>query len=192
VFLARRALAALGPREPEPVETPRDAQARRRNILFITTDQQRFDSLGVTGHPTTRTPAIDALARAGLLYRRAHAQNIVCMPSRTTMLTGQHPLTHGVVANGISAPEDGPNVAAILREHGYHTVLIGKAHFDPHLDPWLRFAENRLALRRSRSVARLRARRARDARPDRWSSLRRLAVVEARPRRRRLRHRARR
>ncbi len=157
IFLARRALSSQVPSsslssssssssspEPGPPGAP-----RRRNILFVTSDQQRADSLGIAGHPTTRTPVIDALAREGLRYRRAHAQNIVCMPSRTTMLTGQHPLTHGVVANGISAPDDGPNVAALLGAHGYHTALIGKAHFDPHLDPLLRFPENRLAARGS-------------------------------------------
>lgn len=148
VFMARRALASREAPASEEA-SPRAAGPRRRNILFITSDQQRFDSLGVTGHPTTRTPALDALAREGILYRRTHAQNIVCMPSRTTMLTGQYPLTHGVVANGIAAPEDGPNVAEILRANGYRTALIGKAHFDPHLDPLLRFGENRLAARGS-------------------------------------------
>lgn len=159
VFLARRALS--GASEPAretrvepsgpctPLATGTEVAPRRRNILFVTSDQQRHDSLSVTGHPTTRTPALDALARTGLLYGRAHVQNVVCMPSRTTMLTGQHPLTHGVVANGIAAPDDGPNVAALLREHGYRTALLGKAHFDPHLDPLLRFPENRLAAARS-------------------------------------------
>ncbi|MDB4929022.1 MAG: sulfatase [Myxococcaceae bacterium] len=153
VFLARRATSARvqTPTSEASVADRSSATtgARRRNILFVTTDQQRFDSLGVNGNPYTRTPFIDALAHDGVLYRRAHVQNVVCMPSRTTMLTGQHPLTHGVVANGISAPDDGPNVAALLRSAGYHTALIGKAHFDPHLDPFLRFPENRLAARRS-------------------------------------------
>lgn len=143
VFLARRAIDRS---EAVPADSaPAPSRARRRNILFVTSDQQRFDSLGVTGSRTARTPTLDALARAGLLYERAHVQNVVCMPSRTTMLTGQHPLTHGVVANGIPAPDDGPNVAALLHAHGYATSLIGKAHFDPHLDPLLRFRENQLA-----------------------------------------------
>src|SRR4051794_22159600 len=151
MFVARRALASSKAREHAGAheDAPRAERTRRRNILFVTTDQQRYDSLGVTGHPTTRTPVVDRLARDGILYRRAHVQNVVCMPSRTTMLTGQHPLTHGVVANGVSAPHDGPNVADILARNGYHTVLIGKAHFDPHLDPFLRFGENQLAARGS-------------------------------------------
>jgi arylsulfatase A-like enzyme len=86
------------------------------------------------------------LARAGLRFERAHVQNVVCMPSRSTMLTGQHPRTHGVVANGVKLPADAPSVAGYLRERGgYRTALVGKAHFDPHLDLLLAFEENRLA-----------------------------------------------
>jgi arylsulfatase A-like enzyme len=119
---------------------------RPRNILLITTDQQRFDSIGAHGQRTARTPAFDALARDGVDYLRCHVQNVVCMPSRATIVTGQHPLTHGVVANGVALPEDAPNVFAHLRRAlGYRTALIGKAHFDPHLDPALSFDENRLA-----------------------------------------------
>jgi arylsulfatase A-like enzyme len=122
------------------------APDRRRNILFITVDQQRFDALGYAGGTIARTPAVDGLARGGLTYRRAHVQNVVCMPSRSTMLTGQHPRTHGVIANGISLPRSAPSVARYLLERaGYRTALVGKAHFEPHLDPWLRFPENRLA-----------------------------------------------
>lgn len=142
IFVARRATSHEAPFTAAR-STP--TGGKRRNILFITSDQQRYDSLGVTGHPLTKTPAIDALAREGILFRRCHVQNVVCMPSRATMLTGQHPLTHGVIANGIALPEDAPNVAAHLGAHGYRTALVGKAHFDPHLDPLLRFRESRLA-----------------------------------------------
>ena len=151
IFRARQALArqaTLGAARPS-VAPHRDIDGDPRSILFITTDQQRYDSLGVTGNPFAKTPNIDALGRSGILYRRTHVQNVVCMPSRLTMLTGQHPNTHGVIANGIALPEDAPSVAAVLREAGYRTALIGKAHFDPHLDPLLRFTENRLAAERS-------------------------------------------
>lgn len=115
-----------------------------RRILFITSDQQRYDSLGVTGGEIARTPNLDALARQGILYRRAHPQNVVCMPSRATMITGQHVSTHGVWMNGVPLPAEAPNVARVLRDAGYATSLIGKAHFEPFLDPFLRFTENRL------------------------------------------------
>ena len=64
------------------------------------------------------------------------------------MLTGQHPRTVGVIANGVPLPEDAPSVARLLRAAGDHTALLGKAHFEPHLDPSLRFSENRCAAER--------------------------------------------
>ncbi len=149
IFLARSAQARLtgaraargldGPHAPGPGHEP------RRSILFITSDQQRYDSLRVNGGRIARTPVLDGLARSGINYQRAHVQNVVCMPSRSTMLTGQHPRTHGVIANGVPLPAEAPSVAEVLRQAGYRTALIGKAHFDPHLDPLLRFRENRMA-----------------------------------------------
>ncbi|MEI9988073.1 MAG: sulfatase-like hydrolase/transferase [Aliidongia sp.] len=62
----------------------------RRNILFITTDQQRYDALGCNGGRVARTPVADRWAGEGIRYTRAHVQNVVCMPSRATMITGQH------------------------------------------------------------------------------------------------------
>src|SRR3990172_4005038 len=103
-----------------------------RKILFVTTDQQRFDSLGCNGGQIARTPVVDALAARGINYLRAYNQNAVCMPARSTMLTGQYVRTHGVVANGVPLPEDAPSVAAWLAERGgYRTALVGKAHFEP-------------------------------------------------------------
>jgi arylsulfatase A-like enzyme len=117
----------------------------RRKILFVTTDQQRYDTLGCNGGTLARTPVVDGLAAAGIRYERAVPQSVVCMPSRSTMLTGQHPSTHGVWMNGVPLPVDAPSVAAVLRDAGYRTALVGKAHFEPFLDPFLRFPENALA-----------------------------------------------
>jgi arylsulfatase A-like enzyme len=114
-----------------------------RKILFVTTDQQRYDALGCNGGQLARTPVIDGLAAAGVRYERAVPQSVVCMPSRSTMLTGQHPSTHGVWMNGVPLPVDAPSVAALLRDAGYRTALVGKAHFQPFLDPFGRFDENR-------------------------------------------------
>ncbi|MFM8903424.1 MAG: sulfatase-like hydrolase/transferase [Actinomycetota bacterium] len=119
-----------------------------RKILFITTDQQRYDALGCNGGTVARTPNIDALSKNGVTYDRAHPQNVVCMPSRSTMITGQHVSTHGVWMNGVPLPEDAPSIASDLRRAGYATALIGKAHFEPLLDPFLRFTENRIGKQR--------------------------------------------
>jgi arylsulfatase A-like enzyme len=115
-----------------------------RKILFITTDQMRYDAIGANGGRVARTPAVDALAAEGVAYDRAQPQNVVCMPSRATMVTGQHVGTHGVWMNGVPLPADAPSVAAVLAGAGYRTALVGKSHFEPLLDPFLRFEENRL------------------------------------------------
>lgn len=117
----------------------------KRNILFITTDQMRYDALGCNGGDVARTPAIDGLAAAGINYRRAHNQNVVCMPARATMMTGQHVGSHGVWMNGVCLPEDRQTVAHHLRANGYRTGLLGKAHFEPWLGDPAEFFENRMA-----------------------------------------------
>ena len=116
-----------------------------RKILFVTTDQQRYDTLGCNGGTVARTPVIDGLAAQGQRYERAHTQSVVCMPSRSTMITGQYPSTHGVWMNGVALPGDAPSVAAVLNDAGYRTALIGKPHFEPFLDPFARFPENGFA-----------------------------------------------
>ena len=117
-----------------------------RKILFITTDQQRYDALGCNGGRIARTPVVDRLAATGINYSRAHNQNTVCTPARSTMITGQYVRTHGVVANGVPLPPDAPSVAGYLHEKaGYRTALIGKAHFEPAFDLRGRWFENRMA-----------------------------------------------
>ncbi|MCB1741797.1 MAG: sulfatase-like hydrolase/transferase [Gammaproteobacteria bacterium] len=103
----------------------------RRNILLITTDQQRFDALGCNGGHVARTPHIDALARRGLNYTQARNQSTVCMPARATILTGQSIRRHGVTSNGIPLPADAPSIAWLLKDAGYHTALVGKGHLEP-------------------------------------------------------------
>jgi len=116
-----------------------------RKILFVTTDQQRYDTLGCNGGVLSRTPVVDGLAAEGVRFERAHPQSVVCMPSRSTIVTGQHPSTHGVWMNGVPLPEDAPSVASVLHDAGYRTAIIGKPHFEPFLDPFARFPENGFA-----------------------------------------------
>ena len=105
-----------------------------RNILFITTDQQRYDALGCNGGKIAQTPVADRLASGGINYRRAHNQNVVCMPARSTMITGQYVRTHGVVANGVALPPDAPSVAVVSsREGGLPHRAAGQGAFRARL-----------------------------------------------------------
>ena len=116
-----------------------------RNLLLITTDQMRFDALGCNGGQVARTPNIDHLAATGINYSRAHNQNVVCMPARATIVTGQHVASHGVWMNGVALPENQATVAHHLKANGYQTALLGKAHFEPWLGDPADFFENRMA-----------------------------------------------
>ena len=101
------------------------------NVLLITTDQQRADSIGAYGNPVCQTPNLDRLAAAGARFDACRTQNPYCQPARATILTGTYPSTHGVTSNGIDLPEAaaGSSVAHLLGQAGYRTALIGKAHF---------------------------------------------------------------
>ena len=75
--------------------------ARRPNIVLITSDQHRADCYGFEGR-RVRTPYLDRMARAGTRFSAAITPNLVCQPSRASILTGLLPLSHGVVDNEVS------------------------------------------------------------------------------------------
>jgi len=102
----------------------------RTNILLITSDQQHYDTLGVT-NPRIRTPALDRLAAEGTRFVRAYCPNPVCSPARSSIITGTYPAWHGCWTIGVKLPEDVPTVGEILSRNGYATALVGKAHFQP-------------------------------------------------------------
>jgi arylsulfatase A-like enzyme len=103
---------------------------RAPNILLITSDQQRGDCFGFEGR-RVRTPHLDELARDGTRFSACITPNVVCQPSRASILTGLLPRTHGVCDNGIDLdPAVGERgFAAALAEAGFATGFIGKAHF---------------------------------------------------------------
>ncbi len=119
-------------------------------VLLITTDQQRADTLGAYGSRLGATPRLDALARQGVTFTEARCQHPYCQPSRWTILTGQHPRTHGVWTNGVDPTPE--NVAAALSTRaagaGLATAFVGKAHlatngvFRPGVSPHMEAAWN--------------------------------------------------
>lgn len=103
----------------------------RPNFLLITTDQQRWDSLGAYGNPVGATPHLDRLAAEGLTSDAASVANPLCMPSRSSILTGRYPRGHRVWCNGVALPLAELPLPELLRRAGYRTGLVGKAHFTP-------------------------------------------------------------
>jgi len=102
----------------------------RKNILLITSDQQHYNTLG-RFNPEIRTPHLDRLAAQGVTYSRAYCPNPTCTPTRASMITGRYPSQHGAWALGTKLPESERTVGEELREAGYRTALVGKAHFQP-------------------------------------------------------------
>lgn len=102
--------------------------AGRPNILWICTDQQRWDTLGCYGNRFTKTPNLDSLAADGVVFDRAYAQSPVCTPSRASFLTGRYPRTTRCRQNGQSIPADEILVTEILAQAGYIGGLAGKLH----------------------------------------------------------------
>lgn len=101
---------------------------KKPNILWICTDQQRFDTLGCYGNAMVRTPNIDKLALDGVLFEHAYAQCTVCTPSRASFLTGRYPRTTTCRQNGQSIPRTEKLISKQFSEAGYVCGLAGKQH----------------------------------------------------------------
>ena len=100
------------------------------NFLFIITDQQRADSLSCMGNPILKTPNIDSIANEGVRFTNYFCANPICMPNRASFFTGTYPSVHGTRSNGINLNPEAPLISEILRKRGYHTISVGKTHFN--------------------------------------------------------------
>jgi arylsulfatase A-like enzyme len=99
-----------------------------KNILFIMCDQLRFDYLSCYGHPTLKTPNIDALAARGVRFTRAYVQSPVCGPSRMSYYTGRYMRSHGSNWNNFPLRIGEPTLGEHLKKLGVRNVLVGKTH----------------------------------------------------------------
>ncbi|MEM1109995.1 MAG: sulfatase-like hydrolase/transferase [Planctomycetota bacterium] len=118
----------LPPEQKLPAE--RD-QASRPNLIFILTDDQRWDSLGFTGHPLAQTPNLDQLAADGVVFDQAFVTSAICTPSRFSIVLGQYERKHALNFNSGTAlaPEAwAQSYPVLLREAGYFTGYVGKNH----------------------------------------------------------------
>jgi N-acetylglucosamine-6-sulfatase len=105
------------------------------NIVVILTDDQPPDTLSITGNPIIKTPHIDSLAtNGGVYFKNSYTTTDICAPSRSTLLTGKMPHSHGVQFNNLLLPTAQTTIAEILRSSGYDTAAIGKCHLGSHIE----------------------------------------------------------
>ncbi|MDO8681944.1 MAG: sulfatase-like hydrolase/transferase [Armatimonadota bacterium] len=118
-----------------------DQQPKKPNVLFVMTDQQRFDSIAALGNQIAYTPNFDHLAKRGVVFTQAYSNCPVCVAARYTIRTGCEPTKTGVYSNGHpnlvdeQAPEMedrcGAYLARTMSGLGYRTFGIGKFHTHP-------------------------------------------------------------
>lgn len=108
------------------------APSRRPDVLLITIDTLRADSVGFAGNRGVQTPVLDRLAAAGRVFTDAHAHNVVTLPSHVNILTGLYPYEHGIRDNtGFRLSGDIPTLATVLRDAGYVTgAFVGAYPLD--------------------------------------------------------------
>jgi arylsulfatase A-like enzyme len=110
-----------------------------RNVLFIMCDQMRADHMSCAGHPHLQTPALDALARRGVLFPNAFVQSAVCGPSRMSYYTGRYMFSHGATWNRVPLSVREKTIGDYLRPTGMTAALAGKTHVLPDAEGLERF-----------------------------------------------------
>lgn len=127
----------------------RPAQAQRRglNVVFILSDDHRYDFIGALGHPWLRgkTPNLDRMVEQGVHFKNAFVTTSLCSPSRASILTSQYVFRHGVLNNSAPLPKGLATFPLLLQQAGYRTGFIGKWHMgggddiQPGFDHWFSF-----------------------------------------------------
>lgn len=105
----------------------------RPNVLFVMTDQQRYPYLGICGQMSVKTPAMDRIAREGVLFTHAFCSTPQCSASRSSIMTGLYPHRTSVMGNigaagGNSLPTELPSIGRLFSQAGYRMGYFGKWH----------------------------------------------------------------
>jgi arylsulfatase A-like enzyme len=106
-----------------------DHSTEQPNILWICTDQQRYDTIGALGNPFVHTPVLDRLVAEGVAFSHAYCQSPTCTPSRASFMTGMYSSSvHGCGNGNERWSGAAPLVSKLLVEAGYDAGLVGKLH----------------------------------------------------------------
>ncbi len=109
-------------------DRPAKPEPKPHIVVFISDDHGWWDS-GCYGNSVVNTPHLDALAKQGMRFTMAFAEAPLCMPSRSSIHTGVIPLRNGAAEFGVPVKAGTKTLPDYMKELGYHTALIGKAHF---------------------------------------------------------------
>lgn len=101
---------------------------KRPNIIFIMTDQQRYDTMGCVNSKII-TPNLDKLAADSVFFEHGYCSNPSCVPSRAAIMTGKYPSQCEVPAYISCLPETEKTFMKRMKENGYYTAVVGKQHF---------------------------------------------------------------
>jgi N-acetylglucosamine-6-sulfatase len=119
---------------------------KSRNVVFILSDDHRYDAMGFLGHSIAKTPHMDAMADEGVHFRNALVTTSLCSPSRASILTGRYTFKHRVIDNQRLVPKGTIFFPQYLQKAGYKTAFVGKWHMGsesdeprPGFDHWVSF-----------------------------------------------------
>lgn len=133
---------AQGPQTPL-----RRTGEKPRNIIFVLTDDHRYDAMGfLKGQEWLETPQMDRMAREGVYFKNAFVTTALCSPSRATILTGKYAHSHRIVDNNTPIPPGTTFFPQYLQQAGYRTAFVGKWHMgheddspQPGFNHWVSF-----------------------------------------------------
>jgi len=103
-------------------------EKKKMNILFIWTDQQRFDTMKAYGNDKIKAPNLHKLAEKSIVFKKAYVTQPVCTPSRSSVMTGLYPHTNGCIENNIPLREETKTLPELINDPDYKTAYMGKWH----------------------------------------------------------------
>jgi len=119
--------------------------AKRYHVIQVIADQHHAGLMGCAGHEQAITPNFDRFAAEGVRFSAAYAQNVICTPSRVSILSGQYCHNHGYYGLSGPKPERLPSFLDHFGRHGYRTAAFGKLHLPREGGNWLSGKLDRLA-----------------------------------------------